>query len=76
MNESQCDKYQREKLENLLVKYEDVFQEVHTLPPSRNYDRKIVLIGGTNTINVRPDRYPSFQKNIMENYRDVGKRNC
>ena len=36
------------------------------LPPHRSVDHRIHLVEGTNPINVRPYRYPQFQKTEME----------
>ncbi|XP_071901048.1 uncharacterized protein [Coffea arabica] len=54
------------KLEYLLNDYEDLFQEPKGLPPKRLHDHKIVLKEGTEPINVRPYRYPAFQKGEIE----------
>ena len=43
-----------------------IFKEVDSLPPVRNQDHRIVLKDGTDPISVRPYRYHSFQKNVME----------
>ena len=43
-----------------------IFKVVDSLPPIRNHDHKIVSKDGTDPISVRPYRYPSFQKNVME----------
>lgn len=48
MNENQYEEKEKGALEKLLLKYEDVFQDVQTSPPSRNCDHKIVLKEGTN----------------------------
>lgn len=40
--------------------------EISDLPPTRSHDHKIILRKGTNPINVRPYRYPTFQKSVME----------
>ena len=54
------------QLNELLQRYEVIFKEVDSLPPVRNQDHRIVLKDGTDPISVRPYRYPSFQKNVME----------
>ncbi|KAK8938405.1 hypothetical protein KSP39_PZI010909 [Platanthera zijinensis] len=50
----------------LLAQYEDVFQEPHTLPPSRFRDHQIQLKAGTDPTNIRPYRYPYVQKAEIE----------
>ncbi|KAK8919224.1 hypothetical protein KSP39_PZI021927 [Platanthera zijinensis] len=50
----------------LLAQYEDVFQEPHTLPPSRFRDHQIQLKTGTDPTNIRPYRYPYVQKAEIE----------
>lgn len=53
-------------LDQLLSDYDDLFQEPHALPPSRLHDHKIPLKEGTQPINVRLYRYPTFQKGEIE----------
>lgn len=48
------------------MKHDDIFQEVNELSPMRTHDHAIVLKDETNTISVRPYKYPSFHKNIIE----------
>ncbi|KAK8934297.1 hypothetical protein KSP39_PZI014692 [Platanthera zijinensis] len=50
----------------LLAQYEDVFQEPHTLPPSRFRDHQIQLKTGTDPTNICPYRYPYVQKAEIE----------
>nr|XP_027126014.1 uncharacterized protein LOC113742375 [Coffea arabica] len=54
------------ELEHLLDEYSDLFHESNNLPPERSYDHKITLKEGTAPINVRPYRYPVFQKCEIE----------
>ncbi|XP_071905722.1 uncharacterized protein [Coffea arabica] len=54
------------ELEQLLNDYDDVFQEPSGLPPERLHDHKILLKNGTEPVNVRPYRYPTFQKGEIE----------
>ena len=54
------------ELEQLLNDYDDVFQEPSGLPPERLHEHKIILKNGTEPINVRPYRYPTFQKGEIE----------
>ncbi|KAJ4792481.1 polyprotein [Rhynchospora pubera] len=53
-------------LQPLLQQYEILFQVPSSLPPSRTIDHRIPLRKETNAINVRPYRYPQFQKNEIE----------
>lgn len=53
------------ELQLLLDQFEDIFQE-EGLPPTRSHDHKIVLKEGTQPINLRPHRYNSMQKDIIE----------
>ena len=50
----------------LLAEFYDVFAEPKQLPPYRTVDHKIWLQPGSLPVNVRPYRYPYFQKDIME----------
>jgi hypothetical protein len=40
------------QVEDLLLKFEEVFQELRGLPPSRSHDHSIVLKEGTSPISV------------------------
>ncbi|KAH9745584.1 hypothetical protein KPL70_004126 [Citrus sinensis] len=51
---------------DLLHSYRNLFLPLTTLPPHRTIDHKIHLLPKTTPINVRPYRYPHFQKNEME----------
>ncbi|XP_019258307.1 PREDICTED: uncharacterized protein LOC109236562 [Nicotiana attenuata] len=54
-------------IRELLFQYHDVFAEPTTLPPSRGaFDHSIPLIPGTKPINIRPYRYSSMKKDIIE----------
>ena len=50
----------------LLHKYKAVFTLPTGLPPQRNIDHKIHLTPNCKPLNVRPYRYPQFQKNEMD----------
>ncbi|GAU35886.1 hypothetical protein TSUD_383780 [Trifolium subterraneum] len=52
---------------HLLEKYHHLFEPPTTLPPPRPIDHRIVLTDGANPVNVRPYRYPQFQKREIEN---------
>ena len=43
-----------------------MFNTPKELPPSRGHEHQIVLKEGTQPINVRPYRYPFYQKNEIE----------
>ncbi|RVW71121.1 Transposon Tf2-12 polyprotein [Vitis vinifera] len=49
-----------------LQKFRDLFLPPTGLPPHRTIDHKIHLIPNSKPMNVRPYRYPHFQKNEME----------
>ena len=49
----------------LLAEYKNLFIESTQLQPRRSHDHKF-LLEGTQAINVRPYRYPAFQKDIIE----------
>ncbi|GJY89117.1 ty3-gypsy retrotransposon protein [Tanacetum coccineum] len=53
-------------LHNLLVSFEDVFLTPRGLPPSRELDHHIPLLPDCAPVNVRPYRYPHFQKSEIE----------
>lgn len=53
-------------LEQLLFKFHQVFQLPTTLPPRRSHDHSIPLQPNHNPINVRPYRYPHYQKSEIE----------
>ncbi|KAH9666823.1 hypothetical protein KPL70_020805 [Citrus sinensis] len=51
---------------NLLQQYKHLFLQPSSLPPHRTIDHKIHLLPNTAPVNVRPYRYPHFQKSEME----------
>lgn len=53
-------------LGKLLDEFQEVFAEPINLPPSRSVDHCIPLHPHTEAVNVRPYRYPHFQKNEIE----------
>lgn len=57
---------QRSFLGKLLDEFQEVFAEPINLPPSRSVDHCIPLHPHTEAVNVRPYRYPHFQKNEIE----------
>nr|GMD19110.1 dof zinc finger protein DOF4.5-like [Ipomoea batatas] len=50
----------------VLQQHEKLFQAPATLPPYRFFNHRIHLQPGTKPINVRPYRYPHFQKEEIE----------
>lgn len=52
--------------EIILKEYGKTFEEPKDLPPRRPIDHQIHLVQGSDPINVRPYRYPYFQKDVME----------
>ena len=53
-------------IHTLLTKYASLFQPLPNLPPSRAIDHPINFIPNAATINVKPYRYPYFQKQEIE----------
>lgn len=53
-------------LQAILESFVDIFQKPQGLPPSRAHDHAMHLVPGTKPVNVRPYRYPYFQKQAME----------
>ncbi|GAB2295325.1 hypothetical protein Dimus_038348 [Dionaea muscipula] len=53
-------------VEELLQQFDDLFREPVDLPPPRSLDHRIPLTPGSQPINIRPYRYPHFQKNEIE----------
>lgn len=51
---------------NLLLQYDHLFQPPSQLPPPCNVVHRITLNPSTAPVNVRPYRYPHFQKNEIE----------
>nr|XP_009762266.1 PREDICTED: uncharacterized protein LOC104214313 [Nicotiana sylvestris] len=53
-------------LGDLLDTFVGVFQNPQGLPPTRPQDHVIHLLAGVEPLNVKPYRYPYFQKHVME----------
>ncbi|CAJ2675682.1 unnamed protein product [Trifolium pratense] len=54
-------------LDHLLQQFDDIFSEPSTLPPPRpSFDHKIPIKEGTDAFNLRPYRYSTVQKNIID----------
>lgn len=57
--------------QSLLEEYPALLQDVTGLPPHRpGFDHSIPLQEGTNPVNIRPYRYPSMQKAVIEELED------
>jgi len=54
------------EIQKLLEEFAIIFEEPKALPPHKEYDNKIHLKHGTTPINVRPYRYPTLQKDVIE----------
>ncbi|XP_076928272.1 uncharacterized protein LOC143592185 [Bidens hawaiensis] len=52
-------------IQTLLATFASLFQPTHSLPPNRSHNHRIPLQPDTPPINVKPYRYPHFQKKIM-----------
>lgn len=50
----------------VLLQHASVFMVPSGMPPSRPFDHHIHLLPNTKPVNVRPYRYPYFQKNEIE----------
>ncbi|GKA11101.1 ty3-gypsy retrotransposon protein, partial [Tanacetum coccineum] len=55
------------EIEQPLIRYDSLFQVPTCLPPNRAIDHRIHLLPNTKPVNVRPYRYPHYQKGEMEN---------
>ena len=53
-------------IHHLLEEFESVFAEPSSLPLHRQLDHDIHLLPSSASVNVRPYRYPHFQKNEIE----------
>lgn len=53
----------------LLQHYDTIFNEPVSLPPKRGtFDHRIPLQPGSKPVNIRPYRYPTMKKDIIEKY--------
>lgn len=66
VNQSGLSTLQQHALEELLTKYNRVFQESKGLPPIRQEKHLIGLQEGHRPMNVRPYCYPYHHKNEIE----------
>ncbi|KAL4348724.1 hypothetical protein GQ457_17G014770 [Hibiscus cannabinus] len=55
-----------ESIKKLLTGYEDVFAEPKGMPPERTHDHAIILKTGAQPVNLRPYRFPYYQKAEIE----------
>ena len=56
----------RSEVQQLLQDFDDVFLEPKALPPHHVLDHEIHLLPNSIPINVKPYRYPHFQKEEIE----------
>ncbi|XP_022041106.1 uncharacterized protein LOC110943680 [Helianthus annuus] len=54
------------QLDKLLSEFEDVFKTPTTLPPKRAFDHRILLKDESQVVNLKPYRYQSTQKDLIE----------
>lgn len=54
------------ELRTLLSLFDHLFHEPTTLPPPRNITHHIHLLPNTNPVNIKPYRYPYYQKFELE----------
>ncbi|GJS84533.1 ty3-gypsy retrotransposon protein [Tanacetum coccineum] len=52
-------------IQNILTDYSHIFEPPTSLPPPRLHDHHIPLKPNTPPVNVKPYRYPHYQKQIM-----------
>lgn len=53
-------------INELLLCFSSLFHQPSSLPPPRQHDHHINLLPSANPVNVRPYRYPHFQKTEIE----------
>uniref|UniRef100_A0A0A9H8G3 Reverse transcriptase domain-containing protein n=1 Tax=Arundo donax TaxID=35708 RepID=A0A0A9H8G3_ARUDO len=53
-------------MNKLLLEYADVFEDISSLPPSRQCDHTIPLKPDATPPNIRPYRIPHYKKNALE----------
>ncbi|XP_061356872.1 uncharacterized protein LOC133301271 [Gastrolobium bilobum] len=66
MEEPEVEEKCHSLIQPVLQEFEDVFSTPNQLPPTRLEDHRIHLEPGTKAVNVRPYRYPYFQKSEIE----------
>ncbi|XP_022032819.1 uncharacterized protein LOC110933927 [Helianthus annuus] len=52
-------------IQQLLAKYQIIFDIPKQLPPNRSHDHHIPTVPSSKPINVKPYRYPHYQKQVM-----------
>ncbi|XP_022008221.1 uncharacterized protein LOC110907566 [Helianthus annuus] len=57
---------EHKELTDLLKNYEDIFEVPKGLPPTRPFDHRIVLKDEKVNLNLKPYRYHSAQKDVIE----------
>ncbi|GMI67460.1 hypothetical protein HRI_000415300 [Hibiscus trionum] len=55
-----------QQIQHLLAQFRDVFEEPKFLPPGRDQDHRIPLVDENVVIKIKPYRYPSAQKDVIE----------
>ena len=55
-----------QEIEDLIDRYSQLFHPLVDLPPSRTTDHAINILPNAAPVNVRPYRYPHFQKKEIE----------
>nr|GMD55757.1 Transposon Ty3-G Gag-Pol polyprotein [Ipomoea batatas] len=55
-----------EAFQLVLLEFSSIFEPPNTLPPHRKFDHNIHLLPNTKPVNIRPYRYPYFQKYEIE----------
>nr|GLL39942.1 uncharacterized protein LOC109154433 [Ipomoea trifida] len=60
-----------EAFQQLLLEFSSIFEPLNTLPPHRKFDHNIHLLPNTKPVNIRPYRYPYFQKSEIEKLSDT-----
>jgi hypothetical protein len=53
-------------IQTLLSRYQSLFDQPSSLPPLRSHDHRIHLLPDATLVNVRPYRYPYYQKAEIE----------
>jgi hypothetical protein len=53
-------------IQTLLHQYQSLFDQPQSLPPPRSHDHRIHLLPDASPVNVRPYRYPYYQKAEIE----------
>nr|GEW83532.1 RNA polymerase II largest subunit [Tanacetum cinerariifolium]GEY05758.1 RNA polymerase II largest subunit [Tanacetum cinerariifolium] len=59
--------HQNPHIQSILSEHQNLFETPHGLPPVRSHDHHIPLLPDTKPINIKPYRYPHYQKEIMTN---------